>query len=303
MFIQRNLLSHDNQELLFSGCRELDIEKVKKAIAAGADVNKKSPTRLADEYIYSFNAWFSPLSLVAKAHLPNLTDKDIDARAKEITSILLQYGANVDLLDKGDMGNSALHWSIIKRKNQLSLLLISHAVANNKQVINLANNPEEPSFGKNTPLILGFKIAIASLLKNNEYDLDIVNALIYSGADVTQKDSNEQSALHWACMLRAPERVFELLSSHHCTQSLNAFGQLPCELYETHLSYDMLHENPTAFNDIDHHLPDWHLLNSKEDRAIRKNHRDKFIQKRNQIYDQNCLNILNTCSTGLKRRY
>lgn len=285
----------DSQELLFSGCRELDIKKVKQAIEDGVDVNKKSPIKLSDEYIYNFNVWYSPLCLVAKSFDSTLTNEENDVKAKEIASVLLENKANVDLLDKGDMGNSALHWSIVKKKKQLSLLLISHAIENNKQIINLVNNPDEISFGKNTPLILALKIAAASLLKNNEYDLDVVKTLLSTSIiDVNQSDSNKQSALHWACMLRAPKYIFELLHTRHCIPSLNEFDKLPEELYEAQLNYGMMNENPTSFSDIDYHLPDWYSLDTKEERAKRKEHRVEFAQKRNQLYDEDCLEILNT---------
>ncbi|MBA2653553.1 MAG: ankyrin repeat domain-containing protein [Gammaproteobacteria bacterium] len=275
---------------LIAGCRELNYDKVAEAIKRGADVNAKSPCTIDGSYIYNNqHTWYTPLSLVAKQSHGITDAHEIFIKICAIAELLLNNEANLDALDKGDMGNSPLHWAIVTLNKKLCKLFISHAINKKSDLLNQPNQPEEEYFGINTPLILALKVSCRSLLLDGFYDLEVAELLIKNGADINAINYYKQSALHWASILRLPEKFFDLLITNGAEHRPDKFNNDPIKLYKTQITYKMIDYSsaPTSFRDIDYHLPCWYDSND-----IRLPYRQSFINQRNDISQPHILQLL-----------
>lgn len=247
------------QTLLFEGCRELDYEKVSRAIDQGADVNRMASYISGDTVIYTIeNVCFSPLSLVAMhGRTQLLRAQTSDEQAVNIASLLLKQGAKLTTLDMGDMGNSPLHWAITTFKGKLCNLFIQHAVSTRSNVINLPNQPVNPNYGSHPPLILALKV-YSQYLVHKTYHSNVAELLIKAGADVDATDNHQQSALHWAAILRMPENFFKLLTARTKNYCPNEFEKTPKELYDTVLTANILGDRHlTSFSNLNEFIVDW----------------------------------------------
>lgn len=281
------------QKLLFEGCRELNYDKVLRSIQLGANVNLKAPIQdhnkktpnqhSNDIFIFDRNGcYFSPLSLVAmRGNTKNENLLDLDKKSCEIANLLLENGADIDAFDTGDMGNTPLHWSLVTFKKNLSKLFILHAIRHDKNVINLPNRPARWDMGSNPPLILALKSCSQSLLEA-KYDTEIAELLISAGADVNASDHFQQSALHWAAILRCRQNFIELLCEKQACIQTNIFGKAPLELYNTNLDEELIKftGKKSSFSELGFHL------------LARRMQLRQAIEFRNSIYEKGTCTLL-----------
>lgn len=279
------------QILLFEACRELDYEKAFLAIKKGANVNVMASFTPGDTCIYSKkDLKFSPLGLVAMHGKTKLfTTDESDRKACKIATLLLKNDAELDTLDSGDMGNSPLHWAIVTYKKNLCKLFIQIASICQKKVINLHNQPAIPQYGTNTPLLLALRVFSQSLV-HNTLDLEISELLIAAGADVNALDYHQQSALHWAAILRLPESFFNLLIDNHANYFPNKYGKTPKALYETTLQESMVDPSmpPSSCRDLGFHLVDW-----SEGAGKCHHYTERALGNRNSSYQPEVSEMLN----------
>lgn len=280
--IQKDQSQQLPQELLFQACRELNYDKAVLAIDQGADVNAMASYTCKDSAIFNIdNLKFSPLSLIAMHGETKIGNAVLtDEKACQMARLLLSHGADIDVLDTGDMGNSPLHWAIVTFKKQLCKLFIQHAVDNQKKVINLANKPHRTQYGSNPPLILALKASSQYFVYGCE-GMEIAELLIGALADVNLTDHFNQSALHWAAILRAPENFFALLFDKKISYDVNQFGKTPKELYETELTprnIDIC--KSSSFSELGFHIVDWDVFPT-----LRELNRERALNHRNERFE------------------
>lgn len=288
------------QELLYTGCRELDYQKVYEAIHGGADLSLMAAIQPDDVAIYDrSNVKFSPLSLVAMHGATNRkypASRALDSKAAGIAALLLKHGARLDVCDSGDMGNTPLHWAIVSYKHEVCRLFIQHAIETQNNVINLANQPHG-NYGGNPPLILALKVSSRGQ-RHSTYDLEIAELLVAAGADVHALDYQRQSALHWAAMLRLPASFFELLMERGARAFANEYGKTPAQLYQMKLSFELIQiSSHNSFRDLGFHMIDW-----DKDPVLRDRDRSLMIGFRNEHHDQQVAAMLDLLDESVKNQ-
>lgn len=194
----------DPSEGMFNAIQNGDLEKVKKLLDNGFDVN----------FRYEKNR--TPLLLA------------IDANQKEIAAFVIEKGADLDI--QNDAGITALLWAIYKGYPDLAQMIIQK-----KANLNLQNEDGETALmeaiATNQPAIVHLLIqeGVQVNLKDKKMRTALHKAVIDELSDIvkilmnTEIDSNIQddkgfTALHWAA-LKNNQEIVELLTIHGNAQA------------------------------------------------------------------------------------
>jgi len=158
-----------------------------------------------------------------------------------------------------------------------------------------ATVPAKAYYGSNPPLILALKV-FSQYLVHNSQGLEIAGLLIAAGADVNLTDHNQQSALHWAAILRVSTDFFNLLLEKQASYHANKFGKTPKILYETELNSEKIDicNHATSFTELGFHIIDW-----DEHPMMRDINRDKALENRNKNIHPEVSEMLNIFDMSL----
>ena len=207
-------------------------------LQAGANPNRKSPIHWAmhlDHTYYSDGLEITPLLLaILNDQLPMVelllkykTDPD-DAQTSDhavlftalgypdILKALLDAGAKVDVRDETDVSSSGARGGLGTPGSFQSRL---------NQIIN--TDQKRNADQKRTPLLFA---------AGGESNVEAVSELLQHGANPDATDGRGNTALHWAAMWLADERVFTALLEHKANPNLrNVDGQTPLDLVKERL--------------------------------------------------------------------
>lgn len=194
-------------------------------------------------------------------------------KSAEIAALLINAGADLSQTDTC-IHNSPLLTAIAMHDRNLAAFYIAEINENGKaEVLATLSQKDTGIECQNTPIVLALKKGM------NEIAL----MLIKSGADVNMLCRNDESALHWACMLRENEVVSALLEHEAFTDIRNSYGHTPFDYYQYQIRYidvtnpfttypatRVLTANMREFSDLYFHVYR-HSINSVIERIKRRN--------------------------------
>lgn len=120
------------------------------------------------------------------------------------------------------------------------------------------NKPLCARYGANPPLILALKVS-SRYLQHRSYGLDIAGLLVAAGADVNAEDHQNQSALHWAAILRLPPSFFDLLMNFGARYFANKHKWSPLKLYNQTITSKMIDisKSVNSYTELGFHIVNW----------------------------------------------
>lgn len=204
-----------NDIKLFEVCKAdrstvIDIDQVRSLLAEGANPNYSHHCDLFPNINRTTDYTFPLLSVIAGKE-----------NSTEVAQILLEAGADISQTDTC-IGNTILLTAIARGDKKLATFIINYIVLSDNPIIQtILSQKDTGGECQNTPLVLALK-------KNMD---DIAIMLINAGVDVNVLCRNDESALHWACILRKDPIIISLLEHGSLTAISNRYGHTPYEYY------------------------------------------------------------------------